>query len=331
MLGLTYDYSCFPPAVGPQQQPGDRRRVRRPREPSRLAGADGPGGHGGGGARGRGRRRVLCLALDHGPHRGRERQTQRPAAGVANRPGGEWSRRGRDVRRRPCWRPGRYLADAVPGHAVRQGNPARRGVAAGRRDPDRAALRPGRPAGHTDSGGGDPWRRRDRLDAAGRDPARGHRGQNQGGSGRRLGPARGRPRPGGRRGAADGLRLGLLGADLARAAGLRRSPGRGGAGAAALGPEVLARPGGRTSRSGACHRKGRDRRPPARLGAADTGADPAACRQRARRRPARPGAGAGVAGVALPGSRAGTRAGSPPGSRRRLRTWRTRWGTPSTS
>ena len=47
-------------------------------------------------------RGVLRLALDHGPHRGRKRQAQRPPAGVAHRPGSERPGRARGIRH--AWR-----------------------------------------------------------------------------------------------------------------------------------------------------------------------------------------------------------------------------------
>ena len=54
----------------------------------------------------------------------------------------------------------------------------------------------------------------------------GLRGQDQGRPGRRLGPARRGPRPGGGGRAGDGVRLWILGADLAGPAGLRGRPRR---------------------------------------------------------------------------------------------------------
>ena len=75
-----------------------------------------------------------------------------------------------------------------------------------------------------------------------------------------------------------------------------------------VGAEVLARPGGGARRPGPRDGTGRDRRPPARLRAADAGTDPAARRQRDRRRPPGPRPGARAAGLAVPGSGQGSRA-----------------------
>ena len=157
----------------------------------------------------------------------------------------------------------------VPGHAVRQGNPPRRRAAAGGRDHDRPAAGRRRAAGNTYSRRRRPGRRVHRLDAAGRNPAGRAGGQDQGGPGRRLGPARGRPGAGGRRGAGDGVRFRVLGADLAGAAGLRRGAGRRGPGPVAVGAEVLAGSGDRARRQDPGNRAGRDRRAPARFRAAD--------------------------------------------------------------
>src|SRR6478752_7023237 len=90
----------------------------------------------------------------------------------------------------------------------------------------------------------------------------GARGQDQSGPGRRLGPPRGRARPRRGRRAGHGVRLGVLGTDLARPAGLGGRARRRGPGAPAVGAEVLARPGNRARGAGSRHRACRDRRPP---------------------------------------------------------------------
>ena len=186
----------------------------------------------------------------------------------------------------------RFLAEQGHRHALRQGDSARRGPAAGRRHPDRPPARRGCSARDAHPGRRHPGRRGHRLDAAGRDPPGRPRGQDQSGPGRRLGPSRGRSGPRRGRCPGHGLRLRVLGTDLACPAVLGGGARRRGPGPPALGAEILARPGGGAGRPGPRDRTGRDRRPPARLRAADAGPDPAPRRQRDRRRPPGPRPGA---------------------------------------
>ncbi len=84
-----------------------------------------------------------------------------------------------------------------------------------------------------------------------------------------------------------------------------------GPGAGAVGPAALARPRAGARSAGAGGRAGRDRRPPARLGAADPGADPAPAGRRGRGGPAGPGPGARAPRLAV--RRDTGRRGHPPG------------------
>ena len=191
------------------------------------------------------------------------------------------------------------------------------------------AARRRRAAGDAHPGRGHPGRRGHRLDAAGRDAPGRPRGQDQGGPGRRLGPSRGRAGPRGGRRPGHGVRLRVLGADLACPAGLRGGARRRGPGAAALGAEVLAGPGGGARRPGPRHRTGRDRRPPARLRAADPGPDPAARRQRDTTSSGWPAPRNANCGAGCTGIRARKPGSSPKASRPPRRRWKTPWATPS--